>query len=596
MASRKNINILMFFLMIDIIFLRWVWVHFENWGFWDWDFQQALLETSRRSVLQYHQLPLWNPFMGGGTSLAGDTLNHVWGPAFLPILLFGTIAGIKLDIFVYLIIAQFGMFLLARNRGLADEGACLSAILFTVGGVFAHRLTHGHFEWIAIAWMPYIVLCIDKSVRAFDWRIIGFASLAFAFLILDGGPYQFAFFGIFSVAYAGVLAIQSRNRRVFWVLAIGSTIGILLASIKVFPMLELVMRYPRITEEINFYNAPFTPTALQLLAQSFISRAQYHRPEAWMPYILNVGCYIGWIPIVLASFAAIQKPKRNWPLLAVALMFLWFTLGPAAPIDIWHIVNRLPGFSGLRVPSRFNVFVLLMVALLAGEGLHLIGRRTTQRKWLRLLPVGILALVTVDLVSVNGKIFKVAFSVPPTTLKQHQHFQNYSKSPFLAYYKAREFYRISPHWQSGVFPAILENRGVIETLQTIPFPNNALPFDHPSYRGEAWIEDGQATVLGCDFTPNRIRVETDGGGGRLFINVNYDPGWRLQGSSSSRLFAERGLLAIDLTPGVDRVEVVYLPHSFVIGAATSLIVLFAGIGAVVLRQSQAHVTNNPMDH
>jgi len=587
----------MFFLVIDIIFLRWVWVHFENWGFWDWDFQQALLEASRQSIVEYHQLPLWNPFMGGGTSLAGDTLNHVWGPAFLPILLFGTIAGIKLDIFAYLVIAQFGMFLLARNRGLADEGACLSAMLFTVGGVFAHRLTHGHFEWIAIAWMPYIVLCIDKCGKAFDWKFIGLASLAFAFLFLDGGPYQFAFFAVFAAAYASVYAIQSRSRRVFCALAASFTIGILLAAIKVFPMFQVVLRYPRITEEFNFYNAPFTPTALQLLAQSFVSRAQYHRPEAWMPYILNVGCYIGWIPILLCCLAAIQKPKRNWPLLAVAALFLWFTLGPAAPIDLWHVIHRLPGFSGLRVPSRFNVFVLLVVALLAGEGLQLIVERTNRSKWLHLLPICILSFVAIDLLSVNERIFKVAFSVPPTTLQRHEQFRNYSKSPFLAYYRAREFYRISPHWQSGVFPPILENRGVIETLQTIPFPNNVIPFDDPVYRGEVWIEGGQGTVLSSNFTPNYIRVETNGGSGRLFINVNYDPGWRMQGNSPAKLFSAKGLLAIDLPQGIDEFEVVYLPNSFIVGAETSLFVLVAGIGTVALasiKRSRSKSSKGPL--
>lgn len=123
--SEGKINFLIFilFILLDLLFLRWVLIHFFNWGIWDWDYQQTLFEISRRSILKYNQLPLWNPFIRGGVTLAGNTLNHVWAPCFIPILLFGTIAGIKICIFLYLLIAQFGMFLLARYQGLSKESS-----------------------------------------------------------------------------------------------------------------------------------------------------------------------------------------------------------------------------------------------------------------------------------------------------------------------------------------------------------------------------------------------------------------------------------------------------------------------------------------
>ena len=83
--GRKSIfAITIIFILLDLIFLRWVVIHFWNWGIWDWDYQLTLLEVSRSTILDYHQIPLWNPFIRGGVSLAGNTLNHVWDPASFP--------------------------------------------------------------------------------------------------------------------------------------------------------------------------------------------------------------------------------------------------------------------------------------------------------------------------------------------------------------------------------------------------------------------------------------------------------------------------------------------------------------------------------
>lgn len=107
--------------------------------------------------------------------------------------------------------------------------------------------------------------------------------------------------------------------------------GISMASIKLFPVYEMVNTYPRDARELNFYGAPFTPTALELFNQMFLSRNQVHRPKTWMPYILNVGCYVGWIPLILAFGAIITRPRRNWPLFLTAIILSWIMLGLSAP-------------------------------------------------------------------------------------------------------------------------------------------------------------------------------------------------------------------------------------------------------------------------
>ena len=34
--ANKTRLLVALFLILDLVFLRWVWIQFFNWGFWDW--------------------------------------------------------------------------------------------------------------------------------------------------------------------------------------------------------------------------------------------------------------------------------------------------------------------------------------------------------------------------------------------------------------------------------------------------------------------------------------------------------------------------------------------------------------------------------
>jgi len=562
------------FLALDALFLRWVIAHFGNWGFWDWDYQQTLLEVSRLTLLEYGQLPLWNPYLGGGISLAGNSLNHVWAPCFLPILLLGTLVGIKLCIFIYLAIAQLGVFLLARNKGLGEIEAALSAMVFSFGAVYAQRLTHGHFEWIAIAWVPFVLLAVDRFIERPDPRVACRGGLFLALIFLDGGPYQFAFFGVFLALYVSVRAIESRGFQPFIALGSVGALAMGLAAIKLIPVFELVGRYPRDTSEDPFYGAPFAPNSLELLFQMFLSRAQAHDPAQWMPYVLNVGSYVGVVPLLLAALAVVVSPRKNFAWIASGAIALWISLGPAAPVDLWHLLHQLPGLSMLRVPSRFNIYALLCIALLAGAGLAALREYLADPGRARIVALAITLSIAANLIYVNGEIFKVAFSIPPMQLEPAGTFrQHYGYSPFIERYRETALYEVHPNWPSGSYPAVLENRGLRWAFKTIPFPSHALSSEDPGYRGEASMESGAGKVSAIESTPNLVRITTDGGGGMLRVNINYDPGWKVIGKEALTLAEFDGVIGVNVSPGREIVELIYRPKSFSIGAAISGVTL-----------------------
>ena len=586
MDRRQTLARVLLFFVADLIFLRWIWLHFDNWGFWDWDYQQSLLEVARISLLQYGQVPLWNPYFGGGVNYAGNTLNHVWAPSFIPILLFGTLRGIKLCIFLYLGIAQWGMFRLARYRGHDPWSASLAAAIFSFGGVYAQRLTHGHFEWIAIAWVPIVILGIDRCGKEISRSSLCLAGLFFAFIFLDGGPYQFAFFSVFALIYAFATSIEAKSVRPLIGLAGIALVATALSAIKLLPVLELIQRFPRETTEEAFYGAPFVPGALEILHQGFVSRNQLHDPSLWMPYVLNVGTYVGWIPLLLGAIAIRTAPRKHIVLLVCGAASLWIALGSAAPIDLWHYLHKLPGLSMLRVPSRFNVYALFCIALLAAAGWDELQRRLSGRHWKNaaLLAIGI--ITTADLIALNGEVFKLAFSVPPLETAAPSRFTNhYDYSPFIERYQRAALYPTHPNWPSGNYPPILENRGVRWAFKTVPFPSYALSSADSDYRGEVWMNSGQGRISQLRWTPNHIRVETDGGGGMLMFNINYDPGWKQVGDSSEGVLNRSGIIGLELPEGVREVEIAYWPRSFTLGAAISGAMVL-GLAGVLLRQKE----------
>jgi len=577
------------FALVDLLFLRWVYLHFGHWGFWDWDYQLTLLEAARLAVVEHGELPLWNPYLGGGTTLAGHTLNHTWSPSFLVVLLFGTLGGTKLCIAIYLAIAQWGVFRLARGYGLAHQGAAFAALIFSLGGVYAQRLAHGQFEWIAIAWVPFVIHALDRAREsaaggesAEGLRQMALAALFFALVILDGGPYQFAFFGVFLAFYALAHATLARSTRP--ILQLGGSVAWAsgIAAIKLWPVFEWIARFPRETTEDAFYGAPFEPEFFGVLYQMFLSRAQAHDPALWMPYVLNVGSYVGLLPLVLAGLGVAWAGRRHAAWIASGAFALWLSLGAAAPVDLWHLLHRLPGFDMLRVPSRFNVYALLAIALLAGAGLDALRSRLTNPRYVGPAGFAILLATVANLVVVNGEVFKPAFSIPPLAIEaRSEAFRtHYAHSPFIERYRAAALYPTHPNWPSGSFPAVLENRGVRWPFKTVPFPSYALASEDPGYRGEVFVASGPGRIEAVEQTPNRIAVTLDGRAALVRINTNADPGWRARGASGLTPAELDGTLAVNVPEGVRSFELVYRPGSFVAGAAVSLLCTIAAASSI----------------
>jgi uncharacterized membrane protein YfhO len=288
-----------------------------------------------------------------------------------------------------------------------------------------------------------------------------------------------------------------------------------------------------------------------------------------MPYILNVGCYVGWIPLLLAGLAIGADMRRHVLWLLLLGVFLWIAIGSAAPIDLWALLHNVPGLAALRVPSRFNVFVLLLLALFAGKGLEVLRERLAGRAVLRFAPAVIVVFVALDVGYINGGVFKVAFSIPPIEVAPLGPFVQYYKSPYLDRTKSSALFPTFDNWPCCAYATLLENAGVINNFRTITFRSDTIPSDNPMYRGEAWFAEGAGRVTDVSVTPNAVAIETNGLGGVLVFNINYDPDWKVANRPDLVPYARAGRVALEVPEGARNLGIAYRPAAFFVGAAVS---------------------------
>src|SRR3989338_9091212 len=171
----------LFYLLLTFFFCGSVFFNIHYWGQFDWD-DIFYCAVERETILTYRQIPLWNPYVGGGNVMLGYPYSSCFSPFFIPILFFGVLPGIKVNIFIFLFLGMVGMYFLGRELNLSGLSCLVPAIVFMCSSWLPLKMLLGHVFTMNIAWVPWIFLFYLKSLKNF--RSIVFAAIFFCFLIL----------------------------------------------------------------------------------------------------------------------------------------------------------------------------------------------------------------------------------------------------------------------------------------------------------------------------------------------------------------------------------------------------------------------------
>jgi len=545
----------------------------------DWDWQLGLYEASRASLLRWHQVPGWNPWVQGGVPLLANPESPFLYPPFLLILLFGSSAGLKLWVLFHLVLLVVTAWWAGREQGLGPLTAHGAGLVMLCSAQLPAQTAMGHIMYLPLGWLPLAWLALRRG----SWR---WAGVCLAMPVLAGAHHVAVYALMLLLADTLLRGLDPRR---LWVLGLWLLLNVLLLgqAWAFWPLVVLgvgALAWQRPRPEGSFGRAlvvlglalllagllcgPKLATlpalwerAERLTAQVRLSIADDYTP--WMALRVLLGrvdrpsahngqnVLFSPVPLVLAALGLVWAFRRQPVLTVVGLLFLDLGWGGATPVNLLQVVHRLPPWDHIRVVERYGAVWSLCLGWFAAWGVWGLGRWPAQA-WLR-WPLRALLLGAVG--------WYIAAAAP----------------------HAAWYYRIGPgrpHPIPGAGPfvqvdddlttweSMQANRGKPRCWTTawLADPGPVKAREDEGYLGEVYLTDGMPVP--ALLSPNRIAFEAPKAG-TLVVNQNAFSGWRYRGKPAG---SRDGLLSVEVPAGEG--VLVYSPPGLWLGVVLAL----AGLG------------------
>ena len=509
-----------------VLSLAFCWPLFEQpqgLGANDWDQHLFYYGVVLKNIVEYGQLPFWNPWYCGGNVMWQNPQLALLSPVYPLTAVMSLQLAMKVNIVLHYWIGFIGMHvLLTRVIGLSFLPAVIYlATLVTASGAPAIHLRVGHSVFLPGFYLPLQIYFFFMAFRTGAWKYVLMAAAVMALMVMNGGthilPMSIAALGTFSVA----AAVAKRDWRP-------------IALMAVFGCAAMAYSAPKLLPVVSFVNGEYfwdtrNPTehpdamTLDLLRQTYLtptqdvgSRLPLQR-HAWHEYgnYIGLGSALALLAGLVSVFAT-RAPKQHWFGICLAVttvvMFV-LSLGEFASWSPAMLAHSVPLFSSFRIPSRYTIPFLQFAALTLGWALQAIFTRHALPSAGR-IAVGVVALAaSAHLIETNQWNLKGVFTEPPFPTAFHWMSgprQIETDADSSAYAKG-----------SPMLRALMENRAFYNCYESLQLARNAGPGPQ--------VVDRSPTkrITALDFTPNRVQVTLAPGSGtdQIGLNQNWSPGW-----------------------------------------------------------------------
>lgn len=310
----------------------------------------------------------WSAFEFGGMPAFADPQDTAFYPVhFLFARIVGSWTGFVVAAFVMAACFSYAyVYSLTRSR----TAAAFSGLAFGLSEAMMERIAHVT-TLHAIAWMPLMLLAIDRlrGPRPAPWVVIGAAAIA---CIILGGHPQVVLYIMYACglyALSGGL-IERANWRYYLRLTAALTLGVALTAIKAIPLAETTALTARQAMDFGAF-VSHANTPAQMLSMLF-------------PAIVHEGreapTYVGLATLVLAMAAA-WRPFRQWRTafwLAMTIVALLIGAGDATPVA--QLAYHVPMYDRFRVSARHLILASFGLTVLAGFAVAALRRGDMARR------------------------------------------------------------------------------------------------------------------------------------------------------------------------------------------------------------------------
>ncbi len=550
-------------------------------GVYDWDQHLFYYGAVLKNVVEYGQMPFWNPWYCGGNVLWQNPQIALLSPAYPLTALMPLALAMKVNILLHYWMGFIGMhLLLSRVVGLRSLPLIFFlATVFTASGGPAIHLLAGHSVFLPAFYLPFVAYFFLRSIQTGSIRGALLAGIPIAMMVYNGGthilPMAIAIVGMLAVVSAAVL--RQWRPLIFGVAC--CVAGLAYSAPKLLPVVSFVS-----SEQFWDTRPPIERpdlTTLEMAAGIYLDPDQKTRtrlPEqrhGWHEY----GNYIGQVAALLIfasllwTFGARHAPDY-WLGLALAVatisFFIW-SLGDFSRLAPASLASHLPLFSSFRIPSRYNIAFVLCGAVTAGWALRAVAVEAAPKS-ARVLVMTIAVLAAVNLIATNRLLLADVFSVPALAAT----FKPMGGPATLVLSEETNAYRDG----SPMFTALMNDRAFFPCYESLQLTRTA------SHEQPLVISGGSAQISGVTFTPNRVEFSAIGGDqpSLVSLNQNYSAGW----SSSAGPFtkAQPAMPGVTLAPGqTGRFAFVFVPEG--LWAGTAILVFAAALSVFLWRRSPA---------
>lgn len=513
----------------------------------DWGYFTFLEEVTRKSILEFAQIPLWNPYYFGGAEHLANPQTTLLSPTTLLTLMFGTAFGLKLGILLFAELGFAGMYQLARMRGADVAGACMSGVMYGCSGWFAQHVGGGHWGFAAVGLYPWVALLYVRGLER--GRSIAAAAVLSAWVAVHWGIYTLPWlFMLLLVVAAGEAIRRVSLAPLGWLVLLAlATAG--LAAVRLLPVWEYVRQFPRHTIDTD-------RLGLDAFTHLFLARATARTVPGFGWEWPEYGNYLGWIPCAMLIASVRCRFPNKAVLWSGAAVFLALACGDWGAASPYSLLRRLPLFEHLRVPSRYTLPALFFLAPIAGLAWTRIAAAAGERWHGPRVSRGL---------GVAGLLLVAAMILDPVRFNRRQFEQSFHLS--------------QP--DDDISPSFVQRRGDPNRMYAYPRANQGSVLgleESPLPLASAlWIADGPQHLLefpagaGAEqsaWSPNQIRFRVHTPAENLLVvNQNYRPAWKAEGGGAVENY--KGLLAVRLPPGEREVVLRYRPLSAVAGLVVS---------------------------
>ncbi|MFV1859711.1 MAG: YfhO family protein [Anaerolineales bacterium] len=356
--------------------------------------------TAAKEIAFSGHFPLWNPWLGMGAPLLANYQSALLYPPNWILLATDVSWGQTLLVLLHLIWAGFGMALLARSIGL---GAFAQAIAGLAYGMSGYLVARSGFLSInaAAAWLPWILFAAEGLSRKPRPRSVALLGLVLGLQWLSGHA-QIAWYTLILAAawvvYRARYSSGSAGKAVIALLAAG-LLAFAIAAVQLIPTLEYVSVSNRAGDLAPEFALTYSFWPWRLFG--LVAPDLYGNPRTadfwgygnyWEDAI-----YVGLLPLLLAVGALFTKAigRLKWFLLGIVAVALLLSLGSNTPIFTF-LFEKVPTFSLFQAPTRWNLWLVASLSLLAGLGAeHWQVAEGRKLYWLRLGTAGAGAILVV---------------------------------------------------------------------------------------------------------------------------------------------------------------------------------------------------------